>query len=133
MIVLCNYTLSIPPGTTTALVGSSGSGKSTVVALLQRFYNISKGTITLDDNNIVNLDVQWLRQQIGYVQQEPSLFGLNVRGNLLYGVPNPINTTVAKMEQACKDSNCHNFIVSWSEGYDTLVGEKGVILSSGQK
>eukprot|EP00592_Proboscia_alata_P021625 CAMPEP_0194410202 /NCGR_PEP_ID=MMETSP0176-20130528/8239_1 /TAXON_ID=216777 /ORGANISM="Proboscia alata, Strain PI-D3" /LENGTH=636 /DNA_ID=CAMNT_0039211383 /DNA_START=49 /DNA_END=1955 /DNA_ORIENTATION=- len=131
--VLCDYNLSITAGTTTALVGSSGSGKSTVVALLQRFYDISKGTITLDDRNICDLDVQWLRQQIGYVQQEPSLFGLSVRENLLYGVPNPEEMTTEKMEQACKDANCHDFIVSWPEGYDTLVGERGVKLSGGQK
>eukprot|EP00592_Proboscia_alata_P015248 CAMPEP_0194397898 /NCGR_PEP_ID=MMETSP0174-20130528/125801_1 /TAXON_ID=216777 /ORGANISM="Proboscia alata, Strain PI-D3" /LENGTH=706 /DNA_ID=CAMNT_0039194129 /DNA_START=40 /DNA_END=2158 /DNA_ORIENTATION=- len=131
--VLCDYNLSITAGTTTALVGSSGSGKSTVVALLQRFYDISKGTITLDDRNICDLDVQWLRQQIGYVQQEPSLFGLSVRENLLYGVPNPEDMTTEKMEQACKDANCHDFIVSWPEGYDTLVGERGVKLSGGQK
>lgn len=78
-----------------------------MVALLQHFYNISKGTITLDDNNIVDLDVQWLRQQIGYIQQEPSLFGLSVCENLLYDVPNPKDMTVGKMEQACQLPRFH--------------------------
>jgi len=131
--VLDGYTLTLSPGTTTALVGSSGSGKSTVVALLQRFYDVKGGSISIDDNNLKDLDVEWLRQHIGYVQQEPQLFGLSVRENLLYGVPNDEAISQEKMEQACRDANCHDFISSWPEGYDTLVGERGVKLSGGQK
>jgi len=132
--VLDGYTLEIDPGTTTALVGSSGSGKSTVVALLQRFYDVNGGRITIDGNEIRDLDVRWLRQQIGYVQQEPQLFGLSVRDNLLYGVPDECkHVSQEKMEQACRDANCHDFISSWPDGYDTLVGERGVKLSGGQK
>ena len=127
------YTLKIPPGSTTALVGSSGSGKSTVVALLQRFYDVDSGSITIDDNELKDLDVKWLRQHIGYVQQEPQLFGLSVRDNLLYGVPDNEIISQEKMEQACRDANCHDFISSWPDGYDTLVGERGVKLSGGQK
>jgi ABC-type multidrug transport system fused ATPase/permease subunit len=131
--VLDGYTLKIPPGSTTALVGSSGSGKSTVVALLQRFYDVDSGSITIDDNELKDLDVKWLRQHIGYVQQEPQLFGLSVRDNLLYGVPDNEIISQEKMEQACRDANCHDFISSWPDGYDTLVGERGVKLSGGQK
>eukprot|EP00548_Thalassiothrix_antarctica_P001279 CAMPEP_0194144044 /NCGR_PEP_ID=MMETSP0152-20130528/13131_1 /TAXON_ID=1049557 /ORGANISM="Thalassiothrix antarctica, Strain L6-D1" /LENGTH=669 /DNA_ID=CAMNT_0038843721 /DNA_START=20 /DNA_END=2029 /DNA_ORIENTATION=- len=134
--VLDGYTLSIPPGSTTALVGSSGSGKSTVVALLQRFYDVKSGSITVDDNDIRDLDLKWLRQRIGYVQQEPQLFGLSVRENLLYGIPDDEDETTfseEKIIQACRDANCHDFISSWPEGYDTLVGERGVKLSGGQK
>lgn len=133
--VLDDFTLQITPGTTTALVGSSGSGKSTVVALLQRFYDINGGRIAIDGNEIRDLDVRWLRQRIGYVQQEPQLFGLSVRNNLLYGVPDEMALEVSqeKMEQACRDANCHDFISSWPDGYDTLVGERGVKLSGGQK
>ena len=131
--VLDGYSLKITPGTTTALVGSSGSGKSTVVALLQRFYDVNSGSITVDDIDLKDLDVQWLRQHIGYVQQEPQLFGLSVRDNLLYGVPDNEIISQEKMEQACRDANCHDFISSWPEGYDTLVGERGVKLSGGQK
>jgi ABC-type multidrug transport system fused ATPase/permease subunit len=130
---LDGYTLKIPPGSTTALVGSSGSGKSTVVALLQRFYDVDSGSITIDDNELKDLDVKWLRQHIGYVQQEPQLFGLSVRDNLLYGVPDNEIISQEKMEQACRDANCHDFISSWPDGYDTLVGERGVKLSGGQK
>ena len=131
--VLDGYTLKIPSGTTTALVGSSGSGKSTVVSLLQRFYDVKSGAITIDGNNLAELDVEWLRQQIGYVQQEPQLFGLSIRENVLYGVPGNEIISQEKLEQACRDANCHDFISSWPEGYDTLVGERGVKLSGGQK
>merc|ERR1712157_49965 len=120
-------------GTTTALVGSSGSGKSTVVSLLQRFYDVSNGTITIDGNNIKDLDLQWLRQHIGYVPQEPQLFGLSVRENVTYGIPDDLEVTQEQIEQACKDANAHDFITSWPDGYDTLVGERGVKLSGGQK
>jgi len=131
--VLDEFSLSISPGTTTALVGSSGSGKSTVVALLQRFYDVNSGSVKIDENDLRDLDVKWLRQKIGYVQQEPQLFGLSVRDNLLYGVPEHETVSQEKMEQACCDANCHDFITSWPDGYDTLVGERGVQLSGGQK
>mmetsp|Transcript_8074 Transcript_8074/g.17550 ORF Transcript_8074/g.17550 Transcript_8074/m.17550 type:complete len:660 (-) Transcript_8074:55-2034(-) len=131
--VLDEYTLNISPGTTTALVGGSGSGKSTVVALLQRFYDVDDGSIKIDGNDLRDLDVTWLRQKIGYVQQEPSLFGLSVRDNLLYGVPENVTISQEQIEQACHDANCHDFISSWPDGYETLVGERGVQLSGGQK
>lgn len=129
--VLDNFTLKIPSNTTTALVGSSGSGKSTVVALLQRFYDVSSGGIYLDGNDITDLNLQWLRRHIGYVQQEPQLFGMSIRENLLYGVNREVSQK--EVEKACRDANAHDFIVSWPEGYETLVGERGVKLSGGQK
>ena len=113
------------------MVGSSGTGKSTVVALLQRFYDINSGSIQIDNNELTDLDLQWLRSNIGYVQQEPQLFGLSIRENLLYGVNRKVSQE--EIEQACIDANAHDFITSWSEGYDTLVGERGVKLSGGQK
>ncbi len=131
--VLDGFTLSIPSGSTTALVGSSGSGKSTVVSLIQRFYDVNSGSVFVDDNEIKDLDLKWLRQHIGYVQQEPQLFGLSVRDNLLYGVPENEIVSQERIEKACRDANCHDFISSWPEGYDTLVGERGVKLSGGQK
>merc|ERR1712226_741400 len=117
---------------TTALVGSSGSGKSTTVALLQRFYDVSSGGIYVDGNDITQLNLKWLRQHIGYVQQEPQLFGLSIRENLLYGVERD-DVTQEEVEKACRDANAHDFIVSWPNGYETLVGERGVKLSGGQK
>ena len=131
--VLNGYTLKIPSGSTTALVGSSGSGKSTVVALIQRFYDVNGGSVKLDDNDIRNVDLHWLRNQIGYVQQEPQLFGLSIRDNLTYGVPSNEVVSQEKIEQACRDANCHDFISSWPDGYNTLVGERGVKVSGGQK
>ena len=91
LTVLRNFTLTLQPNTTTALVGSSGAGKSTVVGLLQRFYDVQHGSIAVDGNDIRNLDLQWLRTNIGYVQQEPQLFGLTVRENLCYGATGPVS------------------------------------------
>jgi ATP-binding cassette subfamily B protein len=129
--VLDNVSLTIPANTTTALVGSSGSGKSTIVALLQRFYDASEGQITVDGHDLTTLDLQWLRSHIGYVQQEPNLFGLSIRENMLYGVEGDVSQE--ELEAAAKDANAHDFIVQMPDGYDTLVGERGVKLSGGQK
>jgi len=129
--VLRNFTLTIPANTTAALVGSSGSGKSTVVALLQRFYDVDSGSIRIDGIDIRDLDLRWLRERIGFVQQEPSLFGLSCRENVTYGVDRDVSDE--ELEQVCRKANAHDFIVEWPEGYDTLVGERGVKLSGGQK
>merc|ERR1712176_152041 len=130
-IVLNNVSLKIPKGSTTALVGSSGAGKSTIVSLLQRFYDVDEGAITIDGHILEQLDLQWLRSNIGYVQQEPQLFGLTVKENILYGVHREV--TQEEIEQAAKDAHAHEFIKDWPEGYETLVGERGVKLSGGQK
>lgn len=129
--VIDNFNLEISSGTTTALVGSSGSGKSTVLALLQRFYDLNGGNITIDNINITDLNLQWLRSKIGYVQQEPALFGLSIRDNLLYGVDREVSQE--ELEKACQDANAHEFISAMTDGYSTLVGERGVKVSGGQK
>ena len=129
--VLEDVSLTIHPNTTTALVGSSGAGKSTIVSLLQRFYDTNQGTITVDGHDLKSLDLIWLRQHIGYVQQEPQLFGLTIRENMLYGVDRDVSQE--ELESASKDAYAHEFIVKMSEGYDTLVGERGVQLSGGQR
>jgi len=129
--VLQNVSLTIPANTTTALVGSSGSGKSTIVALLQRFYDVSEGQITVDGHDLTTLDLRWLRNHIGYVQQEPNLFGLSIRENMLYGVEGDVSQE--ELEAAARDANAHDFIVQMPDGYNTLVGERGVKLSGGQK
>jgi len=138
--VLTKFDLTIPANSTVALVGPSGAGKSTVVSLLQRFYDVRSGSITFDGNNVKNLDLDWLRRQIGYVEQEPQLFGLTVRENVAYGILDEDGTgdsvvvTQERIEAACKMANAHDFIVnSLGDGYDTLVGERGVKLSGGQK
>lgn len=129
--VLNEFSLSIPKNTTAALVGASGSGKSTVVSLLQRFYDVSDGSITIDGHDIRQLDLKWMRSYIAYVQQEPQLFGLSVGQNIAYGVDRDVSQE--EIEAAARDANAHEFIQSWPDGYNTLVGERGVQLSGGQK
>jgi len=135
VLVLNAFSLMIPKDTTTALVGSSGSGKSTVVALIQRFYDVDGGKITLDGVDLTHLDMSWFRSQIGYVQQEPQLFGISIRDNLTYGLSeeDAAKVTQTELENVCRDANAHGFISAWPEGYDTMVGERGVTLSGGQK
>merc|ERR1712241_954311 len=135
VLVLNAFSLKLPKDTTTALVGSSGSGKSTVVSLIQRFYDIDDGKIFLDGTDVTHLDLPWLRSQIGYVQQEPQLFGITIRENLTYGMSEEAaaKITQTELENACRDANAYEFITSWPEGYDTMVGERGITLSGGQK
>jgi len=129
--VLRNFSLSIPPNQTCAVCGKSGAGKSTLVALLQRFYDVSSGSITIDGHDIRNLDLKWLRSHIAYVQQEPQLFGLSIRENIAYGVDREVSHE--EIVAAAKEANAHQFISTWPDGYDTLVGERGIQLSGGQK
>ena len=129
--VLDDVTLTIPASSVTALVGSSGAGKSTIVQLLQRFYDINKGSIKIDGHDLKSLDLKWLRQQIGFVQQEPHLFGLSIKENMLYGVERDV--AQEELEAAAKDAHAHEFIIQMTDGYDTLVGERGVQLSGGQR
>ncbi|KAI6685162.1 hypothetical protein NL676_031075 [Syzygium grande] len=109
----------------------SGSGKSTVISLLQRFYSPDSGQITLDGTDIRKLQLKWLRQQMGLVSQEPALFNDTIRANIAYGKQG--NATEAEIVAAAETANAHNFISSLQNGYDTMVGERGVQLSGGQK
>ncbi|KAI8983617.1 P-loop containing nucleoside triphosphate hydrolase protein [Pilobolus umbonatus] len=130
--ILKNFTLEVLQGQTIAFVGSSGSGKSTCVQLIQRLYDPINGEILLDDVNIKDLDLAWLRDQIGVVSQEPVLFNMSIRQNLLLGCVSGA-ITEEEMIRACTQANCHSFISKLPEGYDTLVGEQGGMLSGGQK
>ena len=112
--VLSCISFNLYKGETLGLVGESGSGKSTIVSLLQRFYDTSEGTITIDGYDLTTLDLRWLRQHIGYVQQEPNLFGLTIRENMLYGVEGEISQE--ELEAASRDANAHDFIVEMPEG-----------------
>ena len=130
MPVLRGMNLALKRGEVVALVGHSGSGKSTVAALLSRFYDPQSGTITLDGRGYGELDIEWLREQVGVVSQEPILFATTITDNIRYGRPGaPMEDVIA----AAKASNAHDFILGFPEGYDTLVGERGVKLSGGQK
>ncbi|XP_052197564.1 ABC transporter B family member 15-like [Diospyros lotus] len=129
-IIFKDFNLRIPAGKTVALVGGSGSGKSTVIALLQRFYDPMGGEILLDGVAIEKLQVKWVRSQMGLVSQEPALFATTIKENILFGKED------AEMEEviaAAKASNAHNFICQLPQGYDTQVGERGVQMSGGQK
>eukprot|EP00644_Phytophthora_capsici_P003138 jgi/Phyca11/5690/fgenesh1_pm.PHYCAscaffold_7_\ len=128
--ILRDYNVTIEPGQTVAFAGASGGGKSTLIALIERFYDPQSGTIYLDGRDVKTLNVKWLRSQIGMVSQEPVLFATTIFENIAMGGD---NVTREEAMEACKLSNAHNFIMSLPEQYDTLVGEKGVSLSGGQK
>jgi ATP-binding cassette, subfamily B (MDR/TAP), member 1 len=128
--VLKGFNVEIAAGQTVAFVGRSGSGKSTIVSLLERFYDPQSGSIMIDGVNIKDFNVSHLRSSIGYVGQEPTLFATTIRGNIRYGKP---GATDEEVEAAARLANAHDFIVSFSDGYNTQVGDKGSQLSGGQK
>ncbi|KHN48276.1 ABC transporter B family member 1 [Glycine soja] len=129
-MILHNFSLNVPAGKTIALVGSSGSGKSTVVSLIERFYDPSSGQVLLDGHDVKSLKLRWLRQQIGLVSQEPALFATTIRENILLGRP---DANQVEIEEAARVANAHSFIIKLPEGYETQVGERGLQLSGGQK
>ncbi|KAI8149540.1 p-glycoprotein [Fennellomyces sp. T-0311] len=129
--ILKQLSLKINPGMTVAFVGPSGSGKSTSMQLLQRFYDPNFGQVLLDHHDIRDYNLQWLRSQIGVVSQEPVLFNMTIRQNLLLGIHMPV--TQDQIVSACQKANCHTFISNLPKGYDTLVGEHGGMISGGQK
>ncbi|XP_015524858.1 ATP-dependent translocase ABCB1 [Neodiprion lecontei] len=128
--VLGGLNLTINPGETVALVGGSGCGKSTCIQLLQRFYDPPGGQILLDGQDLKDLNVEWLRSNIGIVGQEPVLFDTTIAENIRYG---KINATEEEIVAAAKKANAHDFITKLHKGYDTLVGERGAQISGGQK
>ncbi|KAK4520205.1 uncharacterized protein ATC70_008336 [Mucor velutinosus] len=129
--VLHNLSLTIHAGMTVACVGASGSGKSTLVQLLQRFYDPKDGKITLDGHDVKDLNVQWFRQSIGVVNQQPVLFNTTIRENIQMGSPVPVSDEA--IIAAAKEANCHHFIMKLPQGYSTSVGEHGDMLSGGQR
>ncbi|CAG8508599.1 11057_t:CDS:10 [Acaulospora morrowiae] len=132
--ILKNFNLVIEPGQTVALVGPSGSGKSTIVSLLERFYDPSKGSITIDGVDIKQINIKSLRRQIGLVGQEPILFPETITKNIIWGGdPSEKEPTMEDIIEACKKSNAYEFINELPKKYETLVGEKGALLSGGQK
>lgn len=129
-MVLKDIHLDVKKGETIALVGMSGGGKSTFVSLIPRFYDVTKGRITLDGVDIRQFKVQTLRDKIGVVFQDNILFSESVKNNILLGNP---NASEEEVYQAAKAANAHDFILNLSDGYNTKVGERGVKLSGGQK
>ncbi|XP_069769956.1 ATP-dependent translocase ABCB1-like isoform X2 [Narcine bancroftii] len=130
--VLEKLSIKVGKGQTLALVGSSGCGKSTSVQLIERFYDPLKGQVFLEGINIRNLNIQWLRSQIGIVSQEPMLFNCSIAENIAYGDNSRI-VLQEEIEMAAKSANIHSFIQQLPDMYNTRVGEKGTQLSGGQK
>ncbi|KAF7002302.1 hypothetical protein CFC21_017807 [Triticum aestivum] len=130
VMVFRDFSLFFPAGKTAAVVGGSGSGKSTVVSLIERFYDPNQGQVLLDNADIKSLQLKWLRDQIGLVNQEPALFATTIIDNILYGKP---DATMAEVEAAASAANAHSFIALLPNGYNTQVGERGLQLSGGQK
>lgn len=128
-----DFSLSIPSGSVTALVGPSGSGKSTVLSLLLRLYDPASGTISLDGHDIRQLNPVWLRSKIGTVSQEPILFSCSIAENIAYGADDPSSVTAEEVQRVAEVANAVAFIRNFPQGFNTVVGEKGVLLSGGQK
>lgn len=118
VVIFNKLSLDIPAGKIVALVGGSGSGKSTVISLIERFYEPLSGEILLDGNNIKDLDLKWLRQQIGLVNQEPALFATSIRENILYGKD---DATLEDITRAAKLSEALSFINNLPERFETQV------------
>jgi ABC-type multidrug transport system fused ATPase/permease subunit len=127
---LRGVTLEARPGEITALVGPTGSGKTTLVNLLPRFYEFSHGRITIDGTDIREIPLPLLRSQISVVSQEPFLFNGTVGENILYG---KLDASPSELVEAAEAANCHEFVSRLPDGYDTPVGERGVRLSVGEK
>ncbi|XP_006832349.1 PREDICTED: multidrug resistance protein 1-like [Chrysochloris asiatica] len=128
--ILKGLNLKINSGETIALVGSNGSGKSTAAQLLQRLYDPNDGSITVDENDIRDLNVRHYRKLIGVVSQEPVLFGTTISNNIKYGRD---GVTDEEIEKAAKEANAYDFIMEFPDKFNTLVGEKGAQMSGGQK
>ena len=128
--VFDNFSLKIKPGQKIGLVGESGAGKSTFVNLLMRFMEVDKGAVLIDQQNVNHLVQDDLRRNLAYVPQEPILFHRTLRENIAYGKP---DATEEEITAAAEAAHAHEFIQAFPEGYETLVGERGVKLSGGQK
>jgi ATP-binding cassette subfamily B protein len=129
-LVLADFNLHLSPGETVALVGRTGSGKSTVSRLLDRFYDVKTGSVRIDDHDIRDLTLDSLRANVGIVLDEPFLFSVSVRDNITYGRP---GATDDEVEAAARAAGAHGFITNLEHGYDTVVGERGYTLSGGQR
>ena len=127
---LKDINIDVKPGQIVAIVGPSGSGKTTITYLLPRFYDVNSGSITIDDYDVRDLTIESLRKQIGMVTQDTYLFNDSIRQNLLFSNP---RATEDEIFNVCKTANIHEMITSLPEGYDTIVGERGIKLSGGEK
>ncbi len=127
---LDNVSFNVRPGELVALLGGSGSGKSTIASLIPRFYDISGGRITIDGVDIRDVTLTSLRRNVGIVQQDIFLFSATIRDNIAYGA---VDADMEQIEAAAKAAQLHDFVISLPDGYDTWVGERGITLSGGEK
>jgi ATP-binding cassette subfamily B (MDR/TAP) protein 1 len=130
VLVLSNFSLKVNGGQTIAVVGVSGSGKSTIISLIERFYDPVAGQILLDGKDLKLYNLRWLRSHLGLIQQEPIIFSSTIRENIIYARH---NASEAEMKEAARIANAHHFISSLPHGYDTHIGMRGVDLTPGQK
>jgi len=133
VLVMDNVNLKIDSGDVVAFVGASGSGKSTIVSLIERFYDVNSGVISIDGEDLKDVDLRWYHNNIGYVSQEPSLFSGTIEENVTYGL-----TEYGKddIDKALKMAHAYDFVMNekqFPQGLQTVVGERGVKLSGGQK
>lgn len=128
--VLDDISFEALPGTVTAIVGTTGSGKTTLIDLIARFYDVTEGRITIDGIDIRDMPLKILRSQVGYVMQSTFLFNATIHENIAFGRP---EATREEVERAARAARAHDFIMEFPDGYDTLVGERGVTLSGGQR
>ena len=128
--LLTDVSFTVPGGKMYAIVGPSGSGKSTLVNLIPRLYDVQKGSVTIDGTDVRDMDLTWLRGHIGVVTQDTYLFNGTIRENLMYAKE---NATQEEIEAACRAASIHDFIVNQPDGYDTVVGNRGLKLSGGEK
>jgi ATP-binding cassette subfamily B protein len=128
--VLSEVSFEAEPGQTVALLGATGSGKTTIINLIPRFYDPSEGRVLIDGHDLRDVTLESLRSQIGIVLQETTLFSGTIRDNIAFGKP---NASQEEIEAAAKAAAAHDFILSFPQGYDTPVGERGTTLSGGQK
>ncbi|MBP5280634.1 MAG: ATP-binding cassette domain-containing protein, partial [Erysipelotrichaceae bacterium] len=128
--ILKDINFDLDSGKCIAFVGPSGSGKSTIFNLIPRLYDVDSGSVKFDGYDVRDLDLAWLRSEVGLVSQETYLFSGSIKDNLLYAKP---DATMEEIYDACKKANIHDFIIEQPEGYDTLVGNRGLKLSGGEK
>jgi ATP-binding cassette subfamily B protein len=129
-LVLKDVSFTAEPGQTVALLGATGSGKSTIINLIPRFYDVTQGQVTVDGYDVSDATLDSLRQQVGIVLQETTLFSGTIRENIAFGRPDALMDEIVA---AAKAAEAHDFIIGFPEGYETQVGERGVTLSGGQK
>ena len=129
-LILKNVNLTIEPGQIAAFVGPTGAGKTTVISLIPRFYEVTSGTIRIDGEDVRNFKLKSLRRQLGFVLQETLLFRAPIWQNIAYGRPAASREEIV---EAAKLANAHDFIEQMPDAYETMVGERGVTISGGQR